>query len=247
MTKKKEVATTEAGLTTQDHAAMMDMFGAAPVSSNDVIIPKIRVMQPGSQLVTDGVAKFGDFIDSLSNEVVGHITEKAVELIPFYVEKIWIISKWNGSKFEFDRIEGVTPMNENKQWEEDTPQGKFKNEKCFNFYCLRPEDMSLPVIVAFKGTSLRAGRELMTQMYVKNKAAGKAPCAKVINLGGDKTSNDKGTYAVMKASVSRDTSMEEMTQCLNWFKSVQSGEAKADNSDIENKPEAPVQEVNPQF
>lgn len=248
MTKKNEVAKTEANeVSAADQAAMMDMFGDSPVSSNDVIIPKIRVMQPGSQLVTDGAAKFGDFVESLANEVIGNINDAAIELIPFYVEKIWIISKWNGAKFEFDRIEAITPMNENKQWEEDTPNGKFKNERCFNFYCLNPSDTGLPVIVAFKGSSMKSGRELMTQMYVKNRAAGKAPCAKVIGLTGDKTSNDKGTFAVLKTATIRDTNMAEMQKCLEWFKAVQSGDAKADNSDVtESAPQAKP-ESNPQF
>jgi len=247
MTKKNEVVKAEANeISAADSAAMMDMFGDSPVSSNDVIIPKIRVMQPGSALVTDGAAKFGDFVDSLTNEVIGNIAEAPIELIPFYVEKIWIISKWNGAKFEFDKVEPITPMNENKQWEEDTAQGKFKNERCFNFYCLDPKDTGLPVIVAFKGSSMRSGRELMTQMYVKNRAAGKAPCAKVIGISGDKISNDKGTYAVLKTSTVRDTNMEEMEKCLEWFKAVQSGDAKADNSDVmETKPQAT--EVKPQF
>ncbi len=249
MTKTKAVVTKETTeMSTAEQAAMMDMFGDAPVSSNDVIIPKIRVMQPGSQLVLDAVAKFGDFVDSLANEVVGNINDKSIELIPFYVEKIWIISKWDdrSGKFEFDRIETITTLNENKNWEEDTPNGKFKNERCFNFYCLKPDDTSLPVIVAFKGSSMKSGRELMTQMYVKNRAAGKAPCANVMSLSGDKTQNDKGTFAVLKTSVARPTSMEEMKKCLEWFKTVQSGEAKADNSDI-TETAKPTQESNPQF
>lgn len=228
----------------ETEVAVMDVnaFGESQVSAADVIIPKILAMQGLSKLVIDGKAKFGDLVDSLSGEVLGSV-DKAVEIIPFHLHKIWIISKWNGKKYEFNSIEDVTPANENKSWEEETAEGKFKNEKCFNFYCLRPDDMSLPYIVGFKGTSQKAGKQLATQMYVKNRAAGKVPPAKVISLGGIKRTNDEGTFIVLDATVARDSKQEEIMECLKWYKTIKSGSTKADNSDV--GPKAPAQ--NPDF
>lgn len=236
----KEVAKKE---TTEAVSYDMNAFGDGGVSSNDVVIPKILAMQGLSKLVTEGVAKFGDLVDSLSGEVLGSI-DKPVEIIPFHLHKTWIVSKWNGKKFEFDHMEDVTPANENKRWEEEVGGVKYKNEKCFNFYCLRPDDMSLPYIVGFKSTSLKTGKQLATQMYVKNRSAGKVPPAKVIKLGGIKRSNDDGTFVVLDASVSRDSSMDEIQECLNWYKTVQSGATKTDNSDVQGTAAAAT---NPEF
>lgn len=242
MSKKVVTANTEVA------AVNMDAFGNGGVSSADVVIPKILAMQGLSKMVTEGVAKFGDLVDSLSGEVLGN-TDKPVQVIPFHLHKIWITSfKAKGkNKFEFQSIEDVTPANENKSWEVNTAEGTIKNEKCFNFYCLRPDDMSLPYIVGFKSTSLKAGKQLATQMYVKNRSAGKVPPAKVINLGGIKRSNDDGTFVVLDVNVARDSSNEEIMECLNWFKTVQSGGTKTDNSDIGTKPTNTTADTNPEF
>lgn len=224
-----EVANQEAG---EVAVVGLDAFGAGPMTSSDIVIPKILAMQGLSKLVIDGKARFGDLVDSLSGEVISDI-EKGVEFIPFHVEKVWIISKWNGSKFEFERYEDVNADNENKPWEEDIQEGKFKNEKTFNFYCIRPDDMSLPVIVSLKGTSVKTGKELMTQMYVKNRAEGKVPPAKVMKLTGIKQTNDKGTFVVLKTAVVRDSSTEEINKCLEWFRLVSSGKTKADDSEAQ--------------
>lgn len=225
---KKEVAKKETNLPA---TMSMDAFGDGGVTSSDIVIPKILAMQGLSNLVTEGKAAFGDFAESLSGTVIGNI-DSPIEIIPFHLHKVWIRSKWNGKKFEFVSMEDVTAANENYPWEEVVGGEKFKNEKCFNFYCLRPDDMTLPYIVGFKSTSLKAGKQLATQMYVKNKADGKVPPAKVISLGGTRKKNDDGTFVVLDISAKRDSTTEEIMECLNWFKTIKSGATKADNSDV---------------
>jgi hypothetical protein len=220
----------------------LDSFGASPLSSQDIIMPKILVMQGLSKLVTDGKAKLGDFVDSMTSEVIGHIEDKPIEFIPFHLDKLWIVSKKDGNRYFFDHVEPVTAANENKSWEETKDGAEWKNEKSFNFYSLLTSDPSIPYVIQFKSTSLKTGRNLAAQMYVKNRADNLVPCAKSMFLAGSKVSNDKGTFAVLATDVSRATSQGEIAECLKWYKQIIGGAATAHAEDA-----AAAEETKPQF
>lgn len=209
----------------------MDAFGEGPISGQDVVIPKILAMQGLSNFVTEGQARFGDFVDSVSGEVLGSI-DKPIEFIPFLLEKTWIISVKKGDKFIFDRYEPVTVANENKPWTEVVGGVEIKNEKCYQYYCLLPHDTSLPYVIAFKSTSAKAGRELATQMYVKNKAVGKVPPAKIMKLSGTKDEKDGNKFIVMKATVAGDSTPEQIQECLTWYNTIKTSGGNVDQSDV---------------
>lgn len=213
----------------------IDDFGSGDITSQDIVIPKVLTMQGLSKLVTDGVAKFGDFIDSISSEVIGNYEKKPVEFIPFHMEKQWIVSKKVGDKFNYVKTEPCTPVNENRQWEEIIDGVVYKNERQLSFYCILPSDPSIPYIIQFKGTSAKAGKELATQMYIKNRAVGKVPPAKVMVLKGEKTQNDKGIFVKMKTAVVRDSTPNEIKTCLEWFQVIKKGNVKVDDSDTESE------------
>lgn len=246
--------TNEVTTTANEISVSMDAFGAAPVSSSDVVIPRLRQMQSMSKEVTDGDRKLGDIVDTSAGEVVADF-KTTFDFLPFHLHKVWLRTVHNGSRYAYDKddsnccIEDVTPANENRSWEVTIDGKQYKNEKIFQFYGVRPEDMSIPYIVSYKSTSMKAGRELVTQMYIKNRAAGLTPCGKVISIGSTKVSNTKGTYAVMANKVGRNATNEEVMKCLEWFKAVQSGEAKASaNEETQSTKSEPSQpEVTPEF
>lgn len=219
-------------------------WGAGDVSSKDLIIPKILVMQGLSDLVTEGNAKIGDLVDSVSGEVLGSI-EKPVSFIPFHMEKAWIVSrkKKGEGKFEFERYEAVTPANMDYPFEVQDGDDTVKYEYTLQFYVLRPEDTSMPYVISFKATSLRAGKVLSTQMFVRNRAAGLVPPAYVMELGGKKEKNDKGTFVVMEVKPKTKTSDALISECLNWYKVIKAGGAKV----AAEKPEGASYEGNAQF
>jgi len=207
----------------------VDAFGGGELSSTDIIIPKVLTMQGLSKLVTEGTAKFGDFVDSISSTVIGNYASGHIEFIPFHLEKSWIISKKMGDRFVYDRVEPWSLANDGKQWEEVINGVVYKNEKAFSFYCILPSDPSIPYIIQFKGTSIKAGKELATQMYVKNRAVGKVPPAKVMKLSGERTQNDKGIFVKLKSAVVRDSKVEEIQTCLEWFSIIKQGNVKVDD------------------
>lgn len=193
-------------------------------------------MQGLSDLVSEGKARMGDFVDSLSNEVIGSI-EKPVEIVPFHMEKIYIISKREkgASRYEFDRIETVT--NQNYPFENELDGIQYKYEYCLQFYCLRPEDTSLPYVVSFKSTSLKTGKVLSTQMFVRNRAAGLVPPAFHMELGGRKEKNDQGTYVVMEVKQGQKTDSDLIAQCLDWMKIIRAGKTRVEHESSEPKHE----------
>lgn len=230
MSTNQEVANKESTEVT----ASMDMgaWGTPQVSASDIIIPKILCMQGLSVLVADDKAKMGDLVDSMTQEVIGNCAKKPVQFIPFHMEKILIVSKLVGTDYSFDHIENVTSENENRPYEEVIGPDTFKNEFAMNFYVLRPEDMSLPYIISFKGMSRKAGKILATQMFVRNAAAGKIPPAFVMELSGTKTKNDKGTFYVLESKAVRESSQEEVNSAFTWYKTVNSGGVKAHEDSV---------------
>lgn len=224
---KKETAVVEAGSTALAVSQNLDDWGQGDISSRDLIIPKILAMQGLSDLVTEGKAKIGDFVDSVAGTVLGSI-EKPLEFIPFHMEKVWIISKRKKgeSKYEFDRYEAVTAQNQDYPFEETVGEEEIKYEYTLQFYVLLPSDTSMPYVLSFKSTSLRSGKVLSTQMYIRNRAAGLVPPAYVIELGGKKEKNDKGTFVVMDVKPKSKTPDALISECLNWLKVIKSGAHK---------------------
>lgn len=221
---KKEIATTQ---TTEVAMYSMNDFGVDQVSlsQQDVVIPKILTMQGLSKAVVDGKAKFGDFIDSLSEERLGDM-KSPLSFIPFHMVKKFIISKFDGKEFKYDRVEMITAVNDGLPYEDNENGTQIRRQRVLSFYCILPQDTSIPYVIDFKGMSAKAGRVLATQMFVKNRAAGKVPPAKVMELSGEKTQNDKGVFVVLNTKIGRDSTNDEIGLCLNWYKTIASNKAK---------------------
>jgi len=225
----KEVAKAQdTAVATQD----LNAWGTNDVSSKEIVIPKILAMQGLSQMVLDGEAAFGDFMNSMTKEKLGDL-KNSVEFIPFHRESVWIISCKRDGNWKFDSITPITPQNDGYAYEEVRNGVEYKNERCLNFYVLTPKDMSLPMVISFKGMSRKQGNILNTIMYVQNRAQGKVPPAKAMELYGAKESNDKGTFVVLKTRVKRESTAEEINACLEWYKIITSGGAAAHKEEAE--------------
>lgn len=208
-------------------------WGQTEVSSNDIVIPKVVMMQPLSNPVTEGKAKFGDFISGATGLPIGNI-DVGFEFIPFYMSKFHWVSKLKDGKgkekeFQFDRVEECTRQaDENKPWDDCDQDGvPIKRTFVRRFYGLI-KGLAIPVILEAKGTSASFGKKLATQMYVMNAASKLPPCATVIMVNGEKRKNAKGSFAVMDFTPVRPATKEEITDCFHWFKLVKSGDTKTE-------------------
>lgn len=190
------------------------------VSSNDLVIEKLWLMQALSDLVAEKeLFKAGDIVSSVSETKVAG-TDSVVKAVPFKMEKVWYIMKDNGDKGELVEIIPVTKENENLPYEFDIDGDYYKRVYVIKIYAMI-EGQEMPVIIDFKSTSLRTGKVIATECWIKNKMAGKAPGARYINLSSEKQKNDKGVFYTFKATVSGDVPMEEQYNAFKWFKTLQ--------------------------
>lgn len=237
-------------------AAMSD-WGAPVISSQDVIIPKILLMQGLSVAVTEGKAQMGEFRDSVTNNLLGAI-DKPFEAIPFYVDKVWDIMKEQADgSFKWDRtvpvVEGPqqTGYNDDWQWESAENGIKIKNVRRFNFYLLLPKEIAdgaaMPYIFSFKSTSIKEGKKLFTQMYIRNVRAQLPPAAFHINISGTREKNQKGIFCVPKYMTSTLTTPDELQECLAWIKTIKSGRVKVDDSDIQKEAQTVAADTTGEF
>ncbi len=196
----------------------LGFWGHNESSAFDIVIPKIQLMQGLSKQVAAGQAKLGDYVDSVSKEVIGGI-DKPLSAIPFHLEKFYVIQKSNGRRFEYVGYEKITPANENLPYDYEENGNKMKRVYTRRFYVLL-EGSVLPYTIDFSSTSSKAGKELATEMFVKNTMLKLPPPASTINIGSVIVTNDAGTFGVKTIKVTGKTKQEDIKRAFDWYKTV---------------------------
>lgn len=232
--KKEQAVSTEVNL---------GEWGIPEVMSSDILIPKILPMQPLSELVTDDKALAGEFRDSVSGEKLAGVGE-AIEVIPFAVNKVWDEYEEKGTQYEWvksyplEEHPAKAGYNDLLPWQDKNELGvNIKRVRRMNFFVLRPKDIAnggaIPFILSFKSMSFIEGKKMFSQMYMRNLSQKLPPPAFTFNILNKKDKNDKGVFYVPTVSVGRRTTDEELTQCLNWYKIVNKGGVRVDESDVQ--------------
>lgn len=223
-------------------------WGNTQITSQDMVIPKILPLQHMSDKVKDKQGEYGEFRDTLSNELFGDL-ETPFEVLPFLMQKKWlefsmIPQKNGGFKREYS---GTTPIQDNpliEGYNDDLPlrdeATKIERDRVLDFFVLIPGEIvtgtALPYVLSFRRTSLKAGQKLATQMYVKNKNAGKSPAAVVMEMSGKDKENDDGSFVVQDINPKRQATDLEVNEALKWFKVIkQSANVKVDESDFKKE------------
>lgn len=244
---KEVVAKAKSEVSTE--VASLSEWGAPQPLGQDIVLSKILPMQGMSKLVMDGKAQFGEFRDSVTGEKMGSIVEPLV-LLPFHVEKFWDVQQPNEKgDFKWVRTEPLIEnpadpkYNDNLPWMDkeklaDGSMVETKRIRRMNFYVLRPSEIeagtSIPYILSFKSTSFKEGKKLYSQMYMRNRRANLPPPGYLIVLGGRKDKNDDGTWVVPEYELGPKASAEQIQEALNWFKLIQKGNVKVDDSDLQD-------------
>jgi len=230
MTKKEVVAKEEHQLvgTQQDGA-----WGSENIDSEDIIVPRIMLMQAMSELVSDGHASLGQYIDSLNKDRVIAEKDKTFDVIVFGSDKKIMVNKNN----EFEGFEDYTP---DYVYEEVDAGGNVVNRNLLTqFYVLLVSDIeageAFPYVLSFTKTSTKEGKKLAT--LIKKLSMFKKPsAAKVFTIGSKQESNDKGKWFVPTVAMGRDSTSEEMSQAYDFYKALmQTNNFKVDDSDIKKE------------
>ena len=185
------------------------------LDKSDLVLPKIMLMQAMSDLVSEGKAKPGDFINSVDGTVLGS-KDKGVEVIIFRANKI--IQVYNGD--EYVRTEPFTAETQSLLY--DKSEGPdFRKNVVMNFSVLLPKDVkdgsAFPMILSFKRTSLGAGKKLAT-LLIRLQMMKKPSAAKVFKISAEQQENDKGKFFTMNVAEGRDTTEQEILDAQLWYK-----------------------------
>lgn len=201
-------------------SSSVDSWGQNEMSQKDIIIPKIQLMQPTSDQVNDGKAKFGEFLSSLDGSILG----EAFEFTPFYMTKMHWVSKLKDAKsgeFKFDRTEPIlTAADEEKPWEDTDSDGTPIKRTLVRQFFGMVKGQPLPMVIQAKGMSGAFAKKLITQMYVINRTSKLPPCGVVVKIKSIKQKNAKGNFAIMDFSIERKTTQEEVATCFEWYQSL---------------------------
>ena len=236
----KKIATKQENALSQD----LSEWGETRVTSKDMVIPKILPLQHMSEKVAEKLGEYGDFRDTLSNTKFGDL-ETPFEVIPFLMQKKWmefqmVPQKNGGVKREFLQTVLIQDNPLVEGFNDDLPlrdeaEG-IERDRVMDFFVLIPGEVesgeALPYVLSFRRTSLKCGQKMATQMYVKNRAANKAPASVVMEMSGKSKSNDDGTFVVQDVAPKRVASDKEIAEALKWYKIIKQGGAKVDDSDL---------------
>lgn len=234
--EKNELAKTAAGTA----------WGTENVRNETILIPKILLMQGLSKQVAEEKAQMGDFLNSLSNKVIGTGREKAKEdlkVVPIKMFESWVIfekieQKKGEAKLEWKGIEPLTAANADWALEDEDENGvPIRRDRALNFYVLLQSELddprALPYLLSFRRTSYNAGRKLSTH-FAQCRKAGVPPARDVFVLSATKESNDHGTFYVWDANPADEKiTDEQLTEAYNWYQTLQTKDVEIDNSDLE--------------
>jgi len=214
------------------------------VLSQDILIPKILLMQSTSQFVQKDQSEVGFLVNSVTGEKLGSAKEKdfsPVNIIPVKIQNTWIEYEKLGEQLEYKGMVPRTKANENAPLEWKDESGiMHRRDKTIMLFCLLEKDLSedfpMPYVIAFKRTSFTAGRFISTHFSKCDMARqmGKSipPFAKTFKLSGEKKSNEKNTWYGFKFEAETSmTSEQGVTVASQWEKTLRSTTVKIDDSD----------------
>lgn len=181
-------------------------------------------------------AEPGEMRDTIENKLFGD-TEKPFEFIPIHMNTFWAeYDMTGGGQGKYMGSMPVTAANDNLAREEMVAGKKIKRVKTYECFVLIPSEIkdgsAFPYVLSFRITSSRAGKTLLTQMYVKNAHAGKAPYANVCELSLTEGANDHGEYFIQHVKPKRSATEAELKEALKWYATASQGQVAKDDSDL---------------
>lgn len=242
---KNEVVKKESG-----QVAMSDAFKLTPdmpkqiIDGSDIIIPRLLVMQGLSTFVTEGKAKFGEIVDSLTLEALGGLGKETnfVPLIQF--KTVGYYEKQGTANPKFIRRENWdAAKHANLEWEFVENGKTIQANQELNFYVMLERDLeqpgTFPYLLVFRRAGYRNGKKLMNH-FMQTQARGFAPIGGIFALTSTKQVNDDGqVYSVFDLRPVGNTPGEYAPLLMEWVKTLSKGQHKVDATDEDAPAAAP--------
>lgn len=207
-------------------------WGTENVRSENILIPQVYLMQGQSKAVQQEKAKVGEIIESVTGKVLGGPT-KPFEFIPISTFDTFMVQREETpGDWKFLRTEKVTPANikhkEQANWLSKCPDTGKQLKWTYEIkFLVLPYDNyanTLPHVLGFRSTSLRAGKAL-TNHFSNCRIDNVPPASKVMRVSSNKVTKNGKTFSVYDVSEGTKTTSEQQLVAYKWFKEFQKGTA----------------------
>lgn len=247
METSSEVAVKNGGTELAAHEDMSWGHTTA-ASEDDVIIPKLLLMQKTSKFVDDESLDIGvgDIVRSTTKEVLAKKGE-SVEIIPLNMSKTWVNFTLESGQPKFIGIEERNKSNDGLPWDYEVDGIPHRRDATLNVYCLIKDDvdeylaakekgepaMLFPSLLSFSRTSARSGQVISSHFFLSSKMGVPAPMT-MFKIQSTRRSNDNNSWYGWDVTKSERTPDVALGQCREWWKILQHSahEQKVDHSDL---------------
>lgn len=252
---KKEPASTE--VAKYDPTLTTGWGGMEGIDPADVLIPKVLIMQPISELVTEAKAQAGSLVRSTTGTFLGGKKgqdDTPMHFIPLFMQKVWVIMERVGQKAEFRKTEAFTAANAGAPWNWTENGAQWERNQALNLFALLPadiereiaarkklaetgelpdaEDALIPVLIQFTRTSFKIGKEVATH-FAKSSSFNIPAAASTLSLYTELTKGEKGNYYVFKMGSRSKTPTPHLELAKRWYGIVSKTALKVDTGEAE--------------
>ena len=203
----------------------------------DILMPRIAILQGLSELVTEGKGSTGDLADSLSGENLG--TE--ITFIPLFLFKTRVMFEIGEGLVMMSR-NGLTITQASEKYKDrvgqpcdDVPESQWDGStppllsKVLNFpVLLNGKVNEMPICASFLRTGMKAGK-ILTSLIARS---GEDAFARKYKLSTKMDTNAKGTYAVPVIELVGPCSDKEYAAAKKWHSRMRE---KTIDVDMENQ------------
>lgn len=205
------------------------------ITANDIIVPKILLMQAISEMVKQRKAFAGEFVHSIDEIKMDSPLEFIV--VGYFKE----ILQYENNKYV--KKDSWTHQKEMSMIREETISGvKINKTISHNYSVVLTKDiaemMPFPMVISFKKTSVKAGKKLGTSLLMLEEF-GKAPQVKTFNLVAKEESGDNGSYFVYDVQPGRNSTDIEIAASKRWADRMKTSVVVVDEKDEEASSGAP--------
>lgn len=210
-------------------------FTPEAMNVEDIAFPRIMMLQPISESVTDGKYAAGDIIDSATGEILGGVS-KSVEIIPLRCRKYYKVTKKVDGKSKFVRIEMINSAQDmQKDWNFIENDEQLQRRPVMEVFVLVP-GKDLPYIFRIAGMSFKGmSKQFYTNAFILPASQRKAPFVRSLMINAKKERNDKGTYFVYSFVNGKLSDQDTYAVANQWYESTKNTKIKEDDTDTDEE------------
>lgn len=192
------------------------------VSSSDILISKLYHQQALSQGVKAGKAQPGDFIDSITNELISTSMETLELIFLALSKKIQTFETLRTGKLQWVKTENLTPENSNFDYEFEEDGKKFRRRLQYNYFVLLAKDPNqLPFVLSMSATKTGTAKKLNT-IFSRLDRVNLPSFTYIIEVRNIKENKDGNDWLGLDITLGKKVTSEQYSLAVEWYDKVKS-------------------------